>query len=248
MTKEDVLDTLGNPLYVEKGWPTEDSNEIIWIYEVRSIQVAYDVPFNGEIKLVKDSFNKRPDKKIHKLRLTFNNGKLNHWEPIKEDKEDKSIISLENIDILNSITQVRSSSESWTFRPKLSIIKESYDTFDNWNGWNSSSSHDLRMGIDISKDFYGINLGVDITFGSGNNGLMLFIDKEILGFHVVAALGEDNDGDSTGNFKLGIFKDIKSFSVGYETLLFGRTTESYSEDHHSSNFVTIKYNALNLFN
>ena len=35
MTKEDVLDTLGYPLYVEKGWPNKNSNEIVWVYELR---------------------------------------------------------------------------------------------------------------------------------------------------------------------------------------------------------------------
>ena len=89
MSKEDVLSALGYPLYVEKGWPKyANSNEIVWVYEVRTEELGSDVSITGGITLVKSSSSKRPNGVLHKMKLTFNNGKLNHWEPLEEAEEE----------------------------------------------------------------------------------------------------------------------------------------------------------------
>ena len=81
MSKSSVLDIIGLPLYVEKGWPSGNSNELIWIYEVRTTKVE-SKQSGGTIEVVKTSSSKRPDGKLHRLKLTFKDNKLVNWEPI----------------------------------------------------------------------------------------------------------------------------------------------------------------------
>ena len=86
MTKNEVLNKFNKPLYVSYG----DNDEITWVYEVRTIQVRSDVdtptaiPFLGmKITPMKKGENKSMERHaspIHKLSITFSQGKLASWE------------------------------------------------------------------------------------------------------------------------------------------------------------------------
>ena len=49
MTKSEVLDKIGNPLFVKSGV----NNTIIWIYEVRTIEVLSDI----DLKVMEIRYN-----------------------------------------------------------------------------------------------------------------------------------------------------------------------------------------------
>ena len=78
MTIDEVLNKLNKPLYVSYG----DNNEITWVYEVRTIEVESNVS-GGTITPMKKA-NKSSDERhaspIHKLSITFSQGKLASWE------------------------------------------------------------------------------------------------------------------------------------------------------------------------
>ena len=86
MTKNEVLNKLNKPLYVSYG----DNNEITWVYEVRTIKVQSTVitptpiPFLGAtikpMKKANKSSDERHASPIHKLSITFSQGKLTSWE------------------------------------------------------------------------------------------------------------------------------------------------------------------------
>ena len=86
MTKNEVLNKLNKPLYVSYG----DNDEITWVYEVRTIKVQSTVitptpiPFLGAtitpMKKGKNKSMERHASPIHKLSITFSQGKLTSWE------------------------------------------------------------------------------------------------------------------------------------------------------------------------
>ena len=267
MSKEDVLKYLGHPLYVEKGWPNKDLNEIIWIYEVRTIQVSSKKNFSigsegGDF--VKSSSSKRPDKKIHKLELSFKNGKLDYWKPLREKELiDNSQLPIQIIEHEN--TKNYSSEKKWRVRPKFSIIKEEwdlvsgiqyYDQYGNpsqYSSWNGTSEYingcmdfdcnsgDFRIGLDIFRKVGKLNMGLDFSIGGNGHGIMLFLDKKLLGFHWIASFGLDSFKyyDSTGTFKFGVFKDIKSYSIGLESI--HRSSIDFNYDAGSAIYLTMKF-------
>ena len=78
MTKDEVLNKFNKPLYVSFG----DNDEIIWVYEVRTIQVKSNVS-GGTITPMKKAYissDERHASPIHKLSITFSQGKLTSWE------------------------------------------------------------------------------------------------------------------------------------------------------------------------
>ena len=86
MTKNEVLNKLNKPLYVSHG----DNDEITWVYEVRTIKVQSSVitptpiPFLGAtikpMKKASKPSDERHASPIHKLSITFKQGKLTSWE------------------------------------------------------------------------------------------------------------------------------------------------------------------------
>ena len=77
MSKSQVRNILNDPLYVESG----DENSVIWVYEVRTIEVESKKNTNGTVSPRKMHTNTQHAGPIHKLVLTFNsNGKLDSWE------------------------------------------------------------------------------------------------------------------------------------------------------------------------
>ena len=78
MTKDEVLNKFNKPLYVSYG----DNDEITWVYEVRTIQVRSHMS-GGTITPMKKAYissDERHASPIHKLSITFSQGKLTSWE------------------------------------------------------------------------------------------------------------------------------------------------------------------------
>jgi|SaaInlV_130m_DNA_3_1039695.scaffolds.fasta_scaffold25454_1 hypothetical protein len=89
---------LGAPLVVQSG--NNSSNEVIWIYEVRTIEVQSGKSSKGDIIPNKTHGIIQHDKPIHRLSITFVGGKVTSWgATVKElvendndsekDKDDK---------------------------------------------------------------------------------------------------------------------------------------------------------------
>ena len=99
MTEEMVLEEIGQPLYVRSG--DFDSNEVIWVYEVRTILIKSDL-LTGEpnkfysedskfmsLKETRSSFpSSKHSTPQHKLQITFKNGKVKSWNKFI-DKDTK---------------------------------------------------------------------------------------------------------------------------------------------------------------
>ena len=77
MTRDEVLNILNEPLFVAYG----DNNEIIWVYEVRTIQVSSKMITSGGAEPNKTSSRIKHAAPLHQLALTFSNGKLTQWGP-----------------------------------------------------------------------------------------------------------------------------------------------------------------------
>jgi outer membrane protein assembly factor BamE (lipoprotein component of BamABCDE complex) len=85
MSKNDVLDKVGGPLYVESGI----NNTIVWIYEVRLIEVQSDTdPISKKVTFKKTSANTRHSDPIHQIQIVFIDNKIKKWEMVikKEEK------------------------------------------------------------------------------------------------------------------------------------------------------------------
>ena len=250
MSKSSVLDVVGLPLYVEKGWPNGKSNEIIWVYEVRTTEVESKKSKQGQaFEIVKSSSSKRPGSKHHRLKLTFKDNKLINWEPIDDEEVANISIDLEVLSTMPDISNVSISNETssdLSIQPKISIISESWEIFDDW-GYDTSGGG-FRLGVVIGKPMFGMNVGLDVSFGDGV-GFMLFVDREMFGLHWIASFGKDtytydpgNGGsyDAEGGLKLAVFKDLKMpISIGLETI--NRSSSWWNYDLGSGTFLTIKY-------
>ena len=81
MSKGKVKSILNEPLFIAYG----DNNEIIWVYEVRTIEVKSKTSPTGQETIPsKTSKDTKHAGVLHKLALTFVNGKLAKWEPYNE--------------------------------------------------------------------------------------------------------------------------------------------------------------------
>mgnify|MGYP004284057943 CR=1 FL=1 len=79
LSQDEVLKRLNEPLYVSNG----DQDTIIWVYEVRTIEVKSKVLYSSKIipqKKANNPEDKRHADPIHKLSLTFINGELASWK------------------------------------------------------------------------------------------------------------------------------------------------------------------------
>ena len=79
MSKQDVLDKIGDPYYVESG----DMGIIIWIYEIRAIEVLSDSG-GDDVIFRKTDAKQRDTGPIHRLEVVFVDNKLENWD-IKDE-------------------------------------------------------------------------------------------------------------------------------------------------------------------
>ncbi len=77
MDRDKVLSIMNEPLFVAYG----DNDEIIWVYEVRTIEVNSKSLPNGTTEPNKTSRKVKHAGPIHQLSLTFSDDKLIKWGP-----------------------------------------------------------------------------------------------------------------------------------------------------------------------
>jgi len=246
MSKSNVLETLGNPLYVEKGWPVNDSNTIVWVYKVRTTDVQSKQTTGGPVEVVKSSNSKKPSSsEHHDLVLTFKENKLVNWESKIEEKSTSAI----EMPSMPNISVASAASSSWAIDFKLSAVNESYEVWSWWDGYVSDSESGIRLGANISKPMFGMNIGFDISFGTGS-GIMLFLEKELFGFDFVVSFGTDvfeseSAGELYSAFKLGLFRDFTisgyPLSFGIENMVRDSDNYDYDVGEASSTLMTVKY-------
>ena len=79
MSQSRVLEKFNEPLYVSYG----DKDEIIWVYEVRTIDVKSKVLMDKitviPLKKANETYDERHASAVHELLLTFKKGKLSSW-------------------------------------------------------------------------------------------------------------------------------------------------------------------------
>ena len=128
MSKSNVLEIFGAPLYVEKGWPSNDSkNMIVWVYKVRTTDVRSQGKFSETTDVAKSSNGKKPSSnEHHDLVLVFENNKLVNWDSKFEEKsntseEESSATVKPSMPDLSSISPTTS---SWSFDVYLSSMNE----------------------------------------------------------------------------------------------------------------------------
>ena len=81
MDRDEVKSFLNEPLFIAYG----DNNEIIWVYEVRTIEVKSKMSSTGqEVIPNKTSRDTKHSGVLHRLSLTFVDGKLIKWEPYND--------------------------------------------------------------------------------------------------------------------------------------------------------------------
>jgi outer membrane protein assembly factor BamE (lipoprotein component of BamABCDE complex) len=249
MSKSSVLETLGNPLYVDKGWPVSGSNTIVWVYKVRTTDVHTKQAVGEPVEVVKSSNSKKPSSgEHHDLVLTFKDNKLVNWESKMEEKSS-STIEMPSIPSI-SVASVTSSSLAIDF--KLSIVNEDYDWYgyeDDWYDYHTKSESGLRLGANFSKSMFGMNVGLDISLLTGG-GIMLFLEKEIFGFDFAVSFGSDTfESESAGELystlKFGIFRDFTisgyPLSFGIENMVRDSDNYDYEVSDASSTLMTVKY-------
>ena len=183
MSKYDVLDILGNPLYVEMG--DSDTEIILWVYEVRGSNVKSNLLPSGQMEVNKYHLDSRPTEPIHRLQLEFKANRLVKWEPINNDNptaseeaQDESNIQSEPKDTLyvklidnietaiigslsdankDKVDNEKSSKKTFFYEPKIHIYPLEY----NYDGSYDYQSSYNQNNINESKDvfFYGCFVG-----------------------------------------------------------------------------------------
>ena len=98
LTKEEVLEILGEPLLVKRG--TGSTRTIIWVYEVRTIEVEgeqVEVNFSTKTASLEQEYqpkkynkNQKHNSPHHRLELEFIDGKLMNWYPEGKHPEGKN--------------------------------------------------------------------------------------------------------------------------------------------------------------
>jgi len=197
MTEKMVLKEIGQPLYVKSG--DSNSNEIIWVYEVRTILVKSNI-MNGEPnKFNQDQKHSTPH---HKLQIVFKNGVVKSWgKLIEEEIKPEQITDV-------SVKKSKKSS-GFFLLPKIGV-----------------GIHDEMDGLTLGGSLGFGPIGLDLTFMTDDGfAFMLFYEKKYRGFQIQGGLGLTRAEwwpEQTGNHlgydrverfgmgvRLGIAKEIK---------------------------------------
>ena len=75
MSRQDVLNKIGNPFYVESG----EMGIIVWVYEIRAIEVKSDNS-SDDVRPNKTHGSQRDTGPIHRLEVVFVDKKLESWD------------------------------------------------------------------------------------------------------------------------------------------------------------------------
>ena len=98
MTKQDVLEKIGEPLYIDYGI----NGTAIWIYEVRTITVKSNTSSTGEISPNKTNNMVKHSHPIHRIKVIFQKNVVTTWDMIPNEKntdaeEEKSTSLIQKI-------------------------------------------------------------------------------------------------------------------------------------------------------
>jgi outer membrane protein assembly factor BamE (lipoprotein component of BamABCDE complex) len=86
MSKNRVLKQIGEPLYVDFGV----AGTVVWIYEVRTVTVLSELTPTGGIVPNKTHNITKHSTPIHRLSVTFVNGKVISWETTNDAIQPES--------------------------------------------------------------------------------------------------------------------------------------------------------------
>ena len=182
MTKSEVLDKIGNPLFVKSGV----NNTIIWIYEVRTIEVLSDTDLQAmEIRYNKTNSNTRHANTTHRIEVTFINDKVNQWIRVAQEKDKQS-----NNEIIEK--EEKSKKDVSDIKPKKlsESIKVDNNIKDKRN-WIFSPS--ITLGTTL--DDLGTGLGVKVLYknvGIELNGNMTTIERKNYGETIRTQIKSNN--------------------------------------------------------
>ena len=199
MSEKMVLKEIGQPLYVKSG--NSDSDEIIWVYEVRTTLVKSN-PMDGEPnKFNRDQKHSTPH---HKLQIVFEKGVVKSWGKLVE----KEIIPEQVADVS---TKKSKKSLGFFLLPKIGV-----------------GMHDEMEGLTLGGSLGFGPIGLDLTFMTDDGfAFMLFYEKKYRGFQVQGGVGytrsewRENQESQWGGWdyntvnrfgmgvRLGIAKEIK---------------------------------------
>ncbi len=233
LSTNEVIKSLGKPLYVEYG--TQKTGEISWVYEVRTREVESKVLATSEIIPNKDNDEKRPGQPIHYLRIIFADGKVSKWEAF-----DKKEVAVEQKNI----------AKKFFFHPKVGFDIISYEYKDCPTHYEScyypitkeTSDNSLVLGAYLGWEKPSYRFGLDARL-IGNTGVLATIEKRNLfsQFNLIAGAGiyghyqkkEDNpdiydyDAEDGGTVltvaKIGVSKEMmisgQPISIGIDLLV-----------------------------
>ena len=231
LTKDEVINLLGKPLYVESGNKVND--EVFWIYEVRARSVKSDI-IGKNIILNKDHNDTKLTSPIHHLRITFIDGKVSKWRALTKDKikEEEKVDKSENEKekkIEKSIVEKlkpkfkkkEKTPMKFFFHPKVSYdIIEGYYNEDMYDQHYSSSGFSWGASFGFEKQKY--RLGIDAKMGAQFGAMVIFEKRNLYrGINLIAGVGAPNfgayshqislDKKTTGNTGINVHeKDYKS--------------------------------------
>jgi hypothetical protein len=269
MYKSDVEYKLGKPLYVQSG--TKDLKKIIWVYEVRTIEIQSKKDESGIYNPTKSKYYISTRAKgnilkhsypIHRIQIEFINNKVSRWGRLKkENSKEETIVEIESQtinpeDIINNPSDKKRA--TFFFDPKI------MQRNDSWNIEYSSSNAYLRehttrgsIGFNMGMKFEKYKIGLDLRIGSGL-GLMLCFERNMnSGLNFLIGLGLDGenfesyeeykDKEEVDYFydavKIGVFKFELSQNLG--KLNFGIGTIPSLVDLGGMFYITTKFRLLN---
>lgn len=187
ISEEMVLKEIGHPLYVKSG--DLNSNEVIWVYEVRTILIKSDQLSGEPNKFYSNDFISLKEKESlfpsrkhssphHKLQITFENGKVKSWSKFI-DKDTKSNDEINNKD---------QKSKKFFFSPKWGFAEH--------NGFNQSI-----MGLGFSVGYGSISFEFSIFDDDDElaEALMIIYEKKYGNMFLQTGIGKTRaDWDTNG--------------------------------------------------
>ena len=223
MDKIDVENELGKPLYVLSG--ENDSKKIIWVYEVRTIEIQSKRIKPGVYAPTKSKYyipqrasgnTTIHSEPIHRIQVEFINNKVSSWGPIqqknintgkelnkKTDKITNNEATYSEIIIIDPDLSNDSKKVGFFFDPKIMMRFDSWHiTIESENGNYyqdeiKASTNGGSVGFHSGFKFEKARIGLDCRLGSGG-GVMLSFERNM---------------DTEFNILIGVGIDVEEYEV-----------------------------------
>ena len=141
MSKTEVENEFGQPLYVQSG--IKDLKKIIWVYEVRTIEIQSKKTEYGVYTPTKSKYYlstrasgniQKHSSPIHRIQIEFIDNKVTSWGPIENKKtpkkEVKEAVDDKSLDSDTAITEKSTNFKILAPKKKKRRSKERYFFFD----------------------------------------------------------------------------------------------------------------------